>query len=585
MTALQLRKTALIRASVLATILAVGCRDQAQRQFAAAYRLQNEGKLDVAMAEYQRLIAEHPTHPITASAHYQLAYLYRTYKADPDQALAHYQAIADKHPRSVFADDALLYVASLARQQGNVERVRSAVKRLESSYAHETSQCARARIQLAVALLEKGDVECKAVCESILKLYPDHPSQCAQAQLLLARAIEKLDKDSDKAIAHFEQVMAKYPNTPSAIEARQEVGWIFFSAAKARPSRKADQPSSTARQQAKRIQGVPPFGQDSQLNMQRLTIEGLGALLRQQKVEIDTDTLMAVSGAAFQFVYNPEDRSMGAHVFATNPFETAAQSFGFDPLKGSSGSAEEAMLSLCQMIDRGKPVLVPHNIHGWVVVIGYDPNRKRFLYLRPGASTEQSTEFAAFAAQWKAAGDKVGGEMASFYQFALGPRSSQPNVTEIVRGAARRGVSLLRRTTVFGAPAGLAAYETLAADLEAHASGDLPADASDLAAWADEPLSILDSARSSAERFLSANANALPEPMASVARAAANDYGALRAKLAELREIFPVPPEGQAAGSAQPEYAAAAKTAAQRVREAMKLEREAAGRLSALAGE
>jgi hypothetical protein len=58
----------------------------------------------------------------------------------------------------------------------------------------------------------------------------------------------------------------------------------------------------------------------------------------------------------------------------------------------------------------------------------------------------------------------------------------------------------------------------------------------------------------------------------------------LTGKLGDLGAGFPKPPDGAAAGTDQPEYAAAAHAAAQTAREALELERKAAEQLAALAG-
>jgi len=568
----------LFAALLSASVLLAGCSRKVERQYKAADWLLAENKPDLAAAEFERLVQAHPDHPLAAVAHYKLAYLYRTHGTDPSKAIEQYRIIADRYSGSEYADDALLWLASMGRAQQDVGMIREAVKRLETNHADRPSACARARVQLALALLDAGSPETKVVCEDILKQYPDQTGQCAQAQLILARALEKIDKNHEAAIAQLEKVRAAYPDTTSAVEAEERIGLLYYGV------------SVSARNKAaaaakKHIGGVPAFTHGPEAGIQVLTLEALRALLKQRQVDTDLNTLRAISGAAFQFVYQAGNRDMGAVVFATNPFETAAASFGFVPLKSSSGSPEEAMLSLCQTLDRGKPVVVPYSDLGWVIVVGYDQSAREFLYLRPGAKGERSQKFDDFAARWKLAADEAGGELDSFYQFTLGPGKGRPSSAGLVREAARRGSSLFQRSTVFGAPAGRAAYEALVADLEAHASGTLPEDAKALAAWAEEPLSVLREGRTAAAEFLEHSAAGLPEPMGSQARTASEAYRSLAAKLGELDTTFPRPPEDAPAGSLQPEYAASATAAAQVAREAMELDRKAAEDLSALASE
>jgi hypothetical protein len=420
------------------------------------------------------------------------------------------------------------------------------------------------------------------VGRKILRTYPDQPSQCAQAQLILAQAAERIGKDSEAAVKQYEAVVAKYPNTTSAVEAKQRIGWIYYGAKQAEPPKK---PSGQPPPRRKLVSGVPPFAQGPQAGIQLLTMEALRSLLKQSGTDTDVNTLMALSGAAFQFVYDPSNPGMGAAVFASNPFEVVAGSFGYSARPDSSSTAEEAMLSLCQTLDRDRPAVVPYSKLGWVIVIGYDQGKKQFMYLRPGAAGHRAESFDEFAARWKAAGEEAGGVLGSFYQFGLGPQQEKPQVAQLVREAASRGASLYHRTSVFGAPAGLVAYEALATDLDLQGSDALPEDAGALATWGREPLSVLRTARRAAAEFLAAKADALPEPMRSNAHSASAAYGQLEARLAELQETFPAPPEGVPPGTPQPDYAVAAATSAEIAREAMALDRAAAEHLAALAAQ
>jgi hypothetical protein len=230
-------------------------------------------------------------------------------------------------------------------------------------------------------------------------------------------------------------------------------------------------------------------------------------------------------------------------------------------------------------------VMVPYGDADWVVVVGYDQAQKQFILLGPGEG-ERAEKFDDFASRWKAGTDQTGGALPSFYQFALGPVTPDVNSADLVRAAAKRAVSLLvQRTTVFGAPAGTAAYEALIADLDAHAGGPMPGDAADLAAWANEPLNSLRQGRTAAAQFLESRAAGLPAPLSNHARTAAALYRSLAAKLAQLHDGFPQPPEGAQTGASYPEYSGAATAAAQMAREALDIDRKAADELSAIASE
>ncbi|MBM3471814.1 MAG: tetratricopeptide repeat protein [Armatimonadetes bacterium] len=563
----------------LGTLLVSGCSDRARRQFRIAEALRLQNKPDLAAARYEQLVQKHPNHPVAAAAHFELASLYRIYLADPQKALVHYQTIADRHPRSTYADNALQWIASMGRAAKNVQLIRTAVNRLEAEHPESRSGCARARIQLALALLEAGRPETKSVCQSILEKYPDQPNQCAQAQLILGRAFEKIDKNDEAAVKQWESVRKNFPETTSAVDAYQRIGWFYY----ARGGSPKGKPA-TAPLPKRRIDGVPAFAHEGG-GVQAVTLDALAVLLKHRGTSADLNTLMAVSGTAFQFVYDPQNRSLGSAVFADNPLQASASAYGFSSLESSSSTAEEAMLSLCQAVDRGKPTMVPHTDGDWVVVIGYDRGSKQFVYVRPGGG-ERTQGFEEFAGRWKAATDQAGGALDSFYQFALGPRKTEATSADLVRAASRRGVALLlQRPAIFGSPGGTAGYDALVKDLQAHATETVPEDAADLASWADGPLMTLRDSRTAAAQFLEQRAGELPGAMSSHARTAAALYRSLAAKLAQLHDGFPRPPEGAQPGVPQPGYRDAALAAVRMAGEALDTDRKAVDQLSSLAAE
>jgi len=551
------------------TLLVGGCRSKADKAYRRASLFMAEDKPQLAAQEYEQVVKADPRHPLAGEALFKLGYLYRVPLGDPKRALLYYEHLAQQHPRSTFADDALLWVAYLSRTElKNVAMVRAAVARLENDHSDNPRTCARARVELALALLEARNPEVKQACQEILKRYPDQSRQCAQAQLILARAAETLDRNPAVAIKQLEAVIKKYPDSTSAVEAKQRIGWIYFGVQRAEAGKR---PPPTAVPPPKLISGVPPMTEGSGGGIQLLTLAALRSLLRHRGTDADLDTLLAVSGAAFQFVYDRNNRQTGAAVFAANPFETVAAAYGYAALQGSSGTPEEAMLSLCQALDLNRPAAVPYSPYGWVIVIGYDKKASQFTYLRPGAAGKRAERFDEFARRWKEAASQGSGALLPFYQFSLGPQQSKPQQADLVRGAAARGRALLQRTSVFGAPAGLPAYQALAEDLQAHASGMLAPDAGDLAAWGGEPLSVQRRARQAAAAFLGGSAG--------------DAYRRLDETLAQLQQAFPRVPEGAQVGTSQPEYTRAAGESARIVREAMDLERAAADDLASLASE
>ena len=171
----------------LVVVTTAGCRNKPERRYRTAELLLAEGKPELAAAEYGRIVQNHPRHAKAVDSLFKLGYIHRVHTNQPDRAIGYYRALADQYPKSRYADDALLWLSHLGRSGKDVALARQAATDLETYHSDDPSSCARAQVQLALALLETGDREVTKVCETVLKRYPDQAGQCAQAQLILAR--------------------------------------------------------------------------------------------------------------------------------------------------------------------------------------------------------------------------------------------------------------------------------------------------------------------------------------------------------------------------------------------------------------
>ncbi len=452
-----------MRAVVLGLLFASvlgGCSSRGERYYQRAEQFFVQGQFALAAEEYRRVVNEDPQSPLADDAAYKLAYLYREEMGSLPEAIETYRLLADRFPESPYADDALLWVLYLqGHDLKDVAAARRTYELLCQRFASQKDVCARAHLQLARALLTVGQYEAAdAEAKRLGELYPEQTRQAAAALLLRARLAEKLNRPGEEAVKLYEEVVKAYPDTFSAAEAKRAIGWVFYG-----EMGKQRQAERLAKQRAARIiSGVPDFASDSG-TMRQAPFVCLRSLLAQRGLAVSVEELLALSGAAFEFRYDPANPGVTTAHLPRGALTAAAEHCGFAVVTWSASSAEASFSSLAQNIGQGRPVMVPQRGQGrWLIVTGYRPAEDR-VYVLPGRNGQpRSMSRREFLNRWA---NRTAGHTAvvtgPYYQFCLGQRLQAPEPDSWLRAMARSASAALHEQGSGGTAAGLRAYDLL----------------------------------------------------------------------------------------------------------------------------
>ncbi len=479
--------------AALGIVLLSGCYSRAERLYQRAEAFLAQGDSALAAKEYRRLAVEQPRSARADDALYKLGYLFREDFADPTSAITTYQILADNYPDSPYADDALLWIAYIQRRDlKSPEAVRATCEVVRSRFPESKQKVARCYVQLVHALYAAGKYE-QAMAEAQLleKQFAGERRQAATAALIHAKAAEKHLGEPKQAVEHYERVVEKYPGSYSAWEAKRAIGRIYYGV-RADDQQKEEQ---TLRAAARVIHGVPRFPGSGSERRQQLA--ALKSLLAFHKVSLDEQTVLALSGAAFDFFYKSEDPSVGGRKFIRNPYVLVAETLGFTTNEWSAPDAESSFSALGQAIRNGRPVLVQQSSpqQRWVIVTGYRPAQDQVFYMMPDRDSTSVTTKANFLRTWSSS--KAQG-FGSYYQFSIVGREHTPEPSEILREALHTAVSAIEGRRVAGVASGMEAYRTLEQDLAGQPSDNLPK----VLAWTEEQLPELKRCRKAAAVFL-----------------------------------------------------------------------------------
>lgn len=516
--------------AVLALVLLGGCSSKGERYYQRAEQFFVQGQSELAADEYRRVFSEDPRCPLADDAAYKLAYLYREEMASLPEAIQAYKFVADEYPDSPYADDALLWVLYLqGHDLKDMDAARQTYDLICRRFASQEDVCARAHLQLARALMTAGDfAAADTEAQQLLDLYPDQTRQAAAAMLLRARLSEKLNRPSETTVKLYEELVKTYPDTFSAAEAKRAIGWAYYG-----EMGKQRQAERLAKERAARvIAGVPDFADDSGPTRHRPFI-ALKSLLAQRGTSVSLEELLAVSGVAFEFHYDPADPSVSAARLARGALTEAAEQCGFAVITWSAPSAEASFASLAQNIGQGRPVMVPQRQGGrWLIVTGYRPAEDR-VYVLPGRNGQpRAMSRREFLGRW--AGSTAGHTAVvtgPYFQFCLGQRLQTPDAVALLRATARSANAAMQEQGGGGAAAGLRAYDALAEQI-ASMAGDAGDQQQALRRWADGSLPVLIADRRAAGAALRALAEGLSGNAQSKAAEAAATYDDV-AKLGE----------------------------------------------------
>ena len=541
---------------LLTIALLTGCGNRAQRLYRRGDAFFARDQWALAAGDFEKLVQRYPRDPLADFALYKLGHIYTcTPLKDPRLALAAYDKLASPSRNPKLAGDALFWIARIGRTElQDPVVVRKAAERARTQFSKQPALGARIHLELARALYEARDQSCTDVCGTVLKAYADEPRYCAEAQLLLGMVAENLQKDRGGAIEAYERVLARYPQTPAARRAKEAIGWIYYGV---RQVREGGRPTEAPPVPKLAVSGVPPIKPSRPGSPQASTAAVLRSLLGHAGVSVGLTDLLAASGIAFQFVYDSSDPQSTANVVPPDAVTHVTRLYGCEPQTVSSEQAEAGMQALQRHLAEQRPVLITYGQGQWAIVVGYDQGRQQVSVLTVGAGQPADVPLGEFVRKWGAAT----GEAAApglYFQLVLPAQAAPPDAATVVRTTIARASKLARQQRCLGHPAGLAAYDALAADLDRVGEvGVASAEADNLKQWMREPLAAHIANRAAAAAYLNAAVGSLPEPAGQALAQAAEAYRRVVAELKALRESL-APAAGSPSASAAPAFGAAA---------------------------
>ncbi len=484
-------------------LLLAGCLTKAQRWYRRAEAFFSQNEYQLAVTEYYRIVTQTPNDPLADDAMYKIAYICREEFRDLPRAVAWYKQLAEQYPASSYADDALLWVLDIqARRMQDLEAARKTVQEIQQRFAGNVSVCGRAELQLARLLTRKHlDDEALQICKRIVEQRGSNQDIAASAALMIARIAEDRGDKPQRVVAQYEEVIKRYPDTVAAVEAKQAIGWIVYG----QRSREEQRQRIEQERRAKVIEAVPPFA-DKQAPAIRQLLGALCSLLRQAGTDIAEPDVWGISGAAFQFVLDPDRPQATSRICQQNPLTTVAEALGFTYLIWAQGVDSNALVTIEQSLHNDRPSLILYGGASpqWSLVVGYKPADKQVFVLGPGAEAPTAVQEERFIQQWQAAaaGKEWLPATQKGFQFVLGKRDHTPDAAAVVRQSLARAVALSRQKAVNGVPCGQAAYEAFLGLVRKASTADGEQQRAWLKKWAQGPLQSHIFARKQASQYL-----------------------------------------------------------------------------------
>ncbi|MCD6360476.1 MAG: tetratricopeptide repeat protein [Armatimonadetes bacterium] len=475
---------AALAAAGIAMALMAGCSTQAERLYNRAEAFFAQEQMQLAAQEYERLVKEYPRHQLADDALYKVAYIYLEELDKPSVAMVRYRMLADHYPQSSYVDDALLRIMDIQRRTlVNPGAVQDTCDELCARFPQRKRLCAQGMLVVASTWFDTGDYDKAAqAAQELIDRYPAQKRQCAQAALLIARSAEKKQADRDEVVALYEKIIATYPDTQSAATAKRNIGWIYYGAREEH----VQQQRAEMRARSRVIQGVPPLESASG---QIQALAALRSALAQRGEKRSMQEMIALSGVAFQVVFDPKRPALGQAIFPRNPFETIAERLGFAYNVWSSGDAAQAFDSVHQALLQGHPVIVLYGSPArWALVTGYDMEKNQVYYLPPERESYAATSKDRFLSRWGATGGGNSLAPGKFYQFSLAARLRTPPPAAVISDTLKQAAEVMSAGEQAGAAAGAKAFEQLAERLEQCADPEATQLRDQIKQWADTSL-------------------------------------------------------------------------------------------------
>lgn len=494
----RLRHGALL-ALVAGLVVVGGCGTSDKEIFERAQQEYAHGQFEEALKYFRLLSDEHPDSRWADRALERQALILEKHLAKPEEAVRLYQRLVSQFPHSALAPEAQVRIGDLSyRKLHRYQQALAAYERALADFGDDPELTVRVRLALGEMDYHEGKWQGVHRLTAVLRDENASPSQCAEAQFYLARMLENVKRDAGKSIPAYQKVIDNYPHTKWADEAKKAIGWIYYYTNRAQ--QKAAEAAKRAVIEVKRPAAglpVPSF------------LTSVGDCLRVLGVEASPAYLMGVSGLAFQFYYDRNDRLGGVDHLPQNPLTAICRAVGVRLEQRQAPTFKDGVESLTKVLDSERPVFLPVVLPPptWVTAVGYNEADKTITVVGPaGKARELSWE--DLAKRWSTRScpslDPTNRSGARYTWYGFRKNGPPLNPTRTAELAVLAGTRIMkdRRSGAFAA--GFRAYEEVIDDLQTlrDYAGLDRVDRDELLAWATKALPRLIAARQAAAAFL-----------------------------------------------------------------------------------
>jgi len=567
------------RVCVVLSVVAVGvallggCSTKTQRLYRRAEAFFAQEQYKLAAREYSRIVREAPRDPLADDAWYKLAYLYREELDNPSAALIVYRDLVDNYEDSNYVDEALFWIVYLqCRHMQDPAAAVATCRELDRRFPDKKDLRGQAYLEAAGAYLDTGQLEqAYELCRQITDDFADRPIVAAHALLMSADITDKIGKDPQQALALYEQVVEKYPDTQAAVAARQVVGLRYYvEKVETDKARLAQQ-----RQQARVLSNVPRIEQYGDQPAMEL-LSAIHSLLRQAGGQISMDEVVVISGLPFTLTFAVERPAL-AQAFYRNPATAIAEEVGFGYNLWTSTQGAGILENATSSLLADRPLLIAYGAGSarWCLITGYRPAEKELYLLRPGAEHAVKLDSEQFLKVWEAS--KVpaiwpqGG--LSGFQFALTARRTPPNIPAIVKSVVLQSGLAWQQRELMKQPTGSAACDELVELLREAAETRNTTSRKQLKSWASVAIPLIISSRQAAARFFARPPEDLLNEEKAVCEGASQRYEEIVAAWQGLSQQIEQASAGTEPSPAEPPRSASARYWHQAIEQAQKLAR------------
>lgn len=366
--------------------------------FIQAQKLENAGLVQAALARYELIAGRHPESPYAPQALSSEARLLEARGAQSGdiptlrRAAQMYLRLAKSYPNNPSAPLALQKAGKLASENLNDRPLARAIySQILQQNGENTEVGADALVQLAHLQIEDGQGHAaQKILQGVLRKWNNNAVVGPQAQYFLGLCYETLFKNRDWATRAYDAVIAGYPSSQWAAQAKARVGLLEYAALRGvRPTRRV-------------MLDIAPLPDENDVDAPDDSLwSALRIALAARGLSGDPVLSRGYSLAPFYAGLTTDDASQ----IVEPPFdawENAVGAAGYRFTIKGGGRAEEALRDLQDELDAAHLPLVFWQREGkptWSLCVGYDSERGEVMLQNRGARFD-TLAAKTWAASW-----------------------------------------------------------------------------------------------------------------------------------------------------------------------------------------